>query len=59
MPKANREQIRAFEMPLPPIELQNRFADIVQRVEKHREKLNAQLDDAEQLFKSLQQSFFR
>jgi hypothetical protein len=36
MPKANREQIMGFSMPLPPLALQNSFADFVKVADKSK-----------------------
>lgn len=36
MPKVNREQIMGFSMPLPPLELQNRFAAFVEQADKSK-----------------------
>jgi type I restriction enzyme S subunit len=35
-PKVNREQISGFTMPLPPLALQNRFADFVRQADKSK-----------------------
>lgn len=34
IPKVNKEQLKGFSMPTPPIELQNQFADFVKQVDK-------------------------
>ena len=39
IPKVNKEQIQGFKMPLPPIELQNQFADFVRQVDKSKSNL--------------------
>ena len=36
MPKVNREQLRGFSMPLPPLELQNEFAAFVEQLDKSK-----------------------
>ena len=36
LPKVNKSQVEGFKLPLPPIELQNQFADFVQQVDKSR-----------------------
>lgn len=36
MPKVNREQLRGFSMPLPPIELQNEFATFIKQLDKSK-----------------------
>ena len=36
IPKVNKEQLSGFDFPLPPIELQNQFADIVKQIDKQK-----------------------
>ena len=36
MPKVNKEQVESFNMPVPPIELQNDFAAFVQQIDKSK-----------------------
>ena len=36
LPKVNKSQVEGFKLPLPPIELQNQFADFVKQVDKSR-----------------------
>lgn len=36
MPKVNRAQVKGFSMPLPPVQLQNRFASFVMQVDKSK-----------------------
>ena len=36
MPKVNKEQVESFNLPLPPIELQNDFAAFVQQIDKSK-----------------------
>ena len=36
LPKVNRKEIEGFRMPLPPLALQNQFADFVARVDKSK-----------------------
>ena len=52
-------EIRAFPIPLPPIELQQRFAEIVSSVKKQKAKMKKQLEQLDDLFASLQQRAFR
>lgn len=52
IPKVNKVQIQGFKMPLPPIELQNQFADFVRQVDKSKVVLLKHIEDT----KSLQQS---
>ena len=39
IPKVNKNQILGFSMPLPPIELQNQFADFVKQVDKSKSEI--------------------
>ena len=36
LPKVNKKQVESFRFPLPPIELQNQFADFVKRIDKSK-----------------------
>ena len=36
LPKVNKNQVEGFKLPLPPIELQNQFADFVHQVDKSK-----------------------
>ncbi len=58
IPKANKEQIRKFVMPLPPIDLQNQFAEIVTKIEAQKAKQKEHLHESNQAFKALQQEYF-
>ncbi|MDD4290592.1 MAG: restriction endonuclease subunit S [Patescibacteria group bacterium] len=46
------KQLRNFKIPLPPIELQEEFASIVENVEKLKEKQKQSLEKIEELFNS-------
>ena len=54
----NLEQCRNLEIPLPPIDLQNHFADFVARVEKTKSKIKQSIEKLETLKKSLMQKYF-
>ena len=54
----NKEHIENFPIIQPPMELQNKFSDIVQVIESQKPKLLEQLVLAEDLFKTLQQKAF-
>lgn len=54
----NKEHIENFPIIQPPMELQNKFSDIVQVIESQKPKLLEQLALAEDLFKTLQQKAF-
>ncbi len=52
-------QIRAFDIQLPPIELQTRFASIVTKTETLKEKYKNNLAELENLYGSLSQRAFK
>jgi len=52
------DQVRAFLIPLPPLELQDRFAAHVSRVKALQEAQQEQLTAVEGLLRSLQYQFF-
>ena len=51
--------MKKFKILLPPIELQNQFADSVQAIEAQKAQAQASLDQAEDLFNSLLQRAFK
>ena len=54
----NKEHIENFPIIQPPMELQNKFFDIVQVIESQKPKLVEQLELAENLFRTLQNQAF-
>lgn len=58
LPKVNKSQVEGFKLPLPPIELQNQFADFVKQVDKSREEVKKSLEKTQQLYDSLMQEYF-
>lgn len=58
LPKVNRKEVAGFQTPLPPIELQNQFADFVDQTEKTKTAISHSLQKLETLKKALMQSFF-
>lgn len=54
----NKEHLENFPIIQPPMELQNKFSDIIQLIENQKPKLLEQLELAEDLFKTLQQKAF-
>jgi type I restriction enzyme, S subunit len=50
--------MEAMKVPLPPIELQEKFASIVEHVEKIKDKLKDEKKDADELFNALMQKAF-
>ena len=57
-PHINVGDIKAFRMIMPPIELQNQFADFVHQVTKSKVAVQKALDEAQLLFDSLMQQYF-
>ncbi|MFR0614554.1 restriction endonuclease subunit S [Lactobacillus porci] len=58
MPKVNKKQLQGFEYPIPPLRLQNEFADFVQQVDKSKVAIQKSLDETQLLFDSLMQEYF-
>ena len=58
LPKVNKAQVEGFSLPLPPIELQNQFAEFIKQVDKSKVVVQKALDKAELLFDSLMQEYF-
>ena len=59
IPKVNKEQLKGFNMPTPPIELQNQFADFVKQVDKLKFEMEESLKELENNFNSLMQRAFK
>lgn len=57
-PHINVGDIKAFRMIMPPIELQNQFADFVHQVTKSKVAVQKALDETQLLFDSLMQQYF-
>ena len=58
LPKVNKNQVEGFSLPLPPIELQNKFADFVKATDKSKVAVQKALDETQMLFDSLMQEYF-
>lgn len=54
----NKEHLENLSIIQPPMELQNKFSDIIQVIESQKPKLIEQLELTEELFKTLQQKAF-
>ena len=50
--------VRKIAMPLPPLKLQNEFADFVKQVDKSKVAVQKALDETQMLFDSLMQKYF-
>jgi type I restriction enzyme, S subunit len=58
IPKVNKEQIKGFKMPTPPIQYQNQFDDFVIQVDKLKFAMEKSLKELENNFNSLMQRAF-
>lgn len=59
IPKLNRKELAKFSFPLPPIELQYKFALIVEKIETIKEQENQKLEHLETLHKGLMDKAFK
>ena len=59
MEAITKEQLQNIEVILPPLDLQNQFAERVQAIEKQKSQAQASLAQAEDLFNSLLQRAFK
>mgnify|MGYP001612073811 CR=1 FL=1 len=51
--------LRRITLPLPPLPLQQKFASIVEQIEKMKDKINQTKQNSEELFNSLVSKGFR
>jgi type I restriction enzyme, S subunit len=58
-PNISGKQLESAIIPLPPLDLQQRFAEIVSSVEEQKAKMRKHLEQLDDLFASLQQRAFR
>ena len=58
IPKVNKEQLGGFKIPLPPIELQNQFAEFVKQIDKQKFMIEKSLKEKEELQESLMNKYF-
>lgn len=58
MPRVSMGDFRKFDVPVPPIELQEQFADFVHQVDKSKVAVQRALDETQLLFDSLMQKYF-
>lgn len=58
-PNMSTKQLGSVQIPTPPLELQQRFAEIVSSAEDQKAKMKKQLEQLDDLFASLQQRAFR
>lgn len=50
--------IRKLIIPIPPLDLQNQFAEFVEKVEKNKENIKSSLNQLETLYSALMQEYF-
>ena len=59
MPNISKEKLRNVALPVPPIDLQNKFADIVLQTEKLKQKMLGQSVELDNQFRALMQRAFK
>jgi len=59
MPNISKEKLNNVEIPLPPIKLQNHFAEIIKKIETQKQVARESLEKSEELFLSLLWGVFR
>lgn len=59
LPRLSPRDLGNFEIPIPPIFLQQKFAKIVEQIEKMKKKLNKTKQNSEELFNSLVSKGFK
>ena len=58
MPRVSMGDFRKFDVPVPPLELQEQFAEFVKQTDKSKVAVQKALDEAQLLFDSLMQKYF-
>ena len=58
-PKLNQKNLNRILIPTPPLDLQHRFAGIVESVEQQKARMRTHLDELDTLFASLQSRAFK
>ena len=58
MPRVSMGDFRKFDVPIPPMKLQEQFADFVKQVDKSKVVVQKALDEAQLLFDCLMQEYF-
>lgn len=57
-PKITQKPLEEFEYVIPPIELQNKFADIVEKIDKQKFEIQKILEEVQKLQESLMNKYF-
>ena len=58
IPKINREALLAYDLPLPPLSLQQSFAEKIQSIEKQKETIRASIADTQKLLDYTMDKYF-
>lgn len=58
MPRVSMDMFRKFKLILPPIELQNKFAEFVKQIDKQKFEIKKSLTEMENLYNSLMNEYF-
>lgn len=58
MANINAQELQNISILIPPVELQSQYAEVVQEIEEHIQKINQQLGTSEALFQSLLHGYF-
>ena len=56
--EVSKEIVANIEIPIPPFDLQNQFAEFVEQVEKNKENIKSSLNQLETLYNALMQEYF-
>ncbi len=56
--EVSKEIVANIDIQVPPLDLQNQFAEFVEQVEKNREKIKSSLNQLETLYNALMQEYF-
>ena len=59
LPRLNLKAFSDYEIPVPPLDLQNQFAEKVQLIERQKEIVRQELKESEDLFQALLQQAFK
>ncbi len=58
MPNISKAKLLGLKFPLPPLPLQNQFADIVEKIEVQKEQARTALAESEAMFEGLLAGYF-
>lgn len=58
IPKVNKNQLEGFILPIPPLSLQNQFAEIVTKIEEQKSLVKQSIEETQTLFDSLMSQYF-